>query len=98
MTDTDSKDLSFLYPHLFALDQTVGDVNADLTRILLVVDNAIAKAEKHAPHLPELTLLRARRTALRRLQHGLFGVSEHLQTELVSMEAGYAERSGIDWR
>jgi hypothetical protein len=95
MTDTDSKDLSFLFPQLFALDQSVGDVNAELTRLLLVLDNAIGMAEKHAPNLPELPLLRERRQMIRRFQRAVFATSEYFQAELLSMEDGYARTSGL---
>jgi len=95
MAETESQDISFLYPHLFAADQTIGDVNADLTRILRVVEEAVAMAEQHAPHLPELPLLRERRRQLRRFQHAVFNVSEYFQTQTVALEDGYAQRIGL---
>jgi hypothetical protein len=95
MTGTESPDISFLYPHLFGIDQTVGDVHADLTRMLRIVDHAIAMAEKHAPHLPELPLLRARRKELLGSQRAVAEVSEYFQDQLVVLEDGFARRAGL---
>lgn len=95
MASTESPDLSFLYPHLFGIDQTVSDVHADLTRILRIVDHAVAMAEEHAPHLPELVLLRARRKQLLGFQRATSEVSEYLQTQTVALEDGYAQRIGL---
>lgn len=95
MTATDASDLSFLYPHLFEVGQTVDQVNADLTRILKLLDRAIATAEEHAPDLPELSLLRERRQKLRRFQTAALNASAYFETQLVALEDGFAQRIGI---
>lgn len=95
MTGTESQDISFLYPHLFGIDQTVGDVHADLTKMLRIIDHAIAMAEKHAPHLTELPLLRARRKELLSSQRAVAEVCEYFQGELVALEDGFAQRAGL---
>ncbi len=95
LTATATQDVSFLYPHLFEVGQAVDDINANVTRMLNLLDRAIALAEEHAPNLPELPLLRKRRQNLRRFQSAAVNVSAHLETELVALEDGYAKRVGL---
>jgi hypothetical protein len=94
----EGEDISYLLPMFLLFGSTLAELNAHFTRFLTYLDDLIARAEREEPDLPELTLLKRRRSDIRAQHRALLEVDAWVQEQQLPMEAGYAAKADISGR